>query len=414
MHKFGLIVDLKNRKLIDSQTKLFTKGEITEVIHTDSLSTIQNSSRFYTLLKKYPEITKPAFLPKRAPHGVKHYINTENNAPVYSRARRIGPQFMQLVKQEFQILLDAGIVSPSKSQWASPVHLVEKKNGTWRVCGDYRRLNAITTPDRYPIPRIDDVNYILQGKTIFSTLDLVQAYYNIPMAECDKEKTALITPFGLFEFNFLPFGLRNAPSTFQRFMAEVLRSLDFCFCYLDDILIASQDEEEHERHLELIFNRLNEFGLQINVSKSVLCVKEVSFLGYLISAEGTKPDPRKVEAIVNFKRPETLQQLRTFIGMINFYRSYIKDAAQKQATLNNFLRGAKKKDQSKVPWTEEAIKQFEACKTELANSAMLAIPNQDLPLAIFTDASNYAVGAVVQQYEAKGWRPLGFFFKEIK
>ena len=179
-----------------------------------------------------------------------------------------------------------GIIRPSQSQWASPLQLVVKKDGTFLPCGDYGRLNAQTIPDRYPIPRIDDFQHILKGKNIFSKIDLFKAYFQIPMSETDKPKTAIITPFGLFEFNVMPFGLRNAPSTFQRFINDVFRGLDFIFAYLDDCLIASTSIQEHRKHLEIVFERLSKFGLRINVSKSIIGVEEVEFLGNLITAEG--------------------------------------------------------------------------------------------------------------------------------
>ncbi|GBN11100.1 Transposon Ty3-I Gag-Pol polyprotein [Araneus ventricosus] len=163
-----------------------------------------------------------------------------------------------------------------------------------------------------------------------------------------KCKTAIITPFGLYEFNVMSFGLKNAPATFQRFIHEVLRGLDFVFPYLDDILIASKSNQEHEIHLNLVLERLNTFGLRINVSKSVFAVEEIEFLGYLITPQGSRPLPDKAQAIMNYKRPENIQDLRTFLGILNFYRRYLKDAAKNQALLHEYLKGSKKKDKRRI------------------------------------------------------------------
>lgn len=161
-----------------------------------------------------------------------------------------------------------GICRPSSSQWASPLHLVRKNNGEWRPCGDFRKLNGVTIADKYPLPHIQDFTYHLAGCTIFSKIDLLKAYFQIPVAVEDRHKTAVTTPFGLFEFDRMPFGLRNAAQTFQRFVDAVLRGLNFCHGYLDDLLIASRDVEEHQRHLEQVFQRLKKSGLSINVAKS--------------------------------------------------------------------------------------------------------------------------------------------------
>ncbi|GFR08593.1 retrovirus-related Pol polyprotein from transposon opus [Trichonephila clavata] len=195
----------------------------------------------------------------------------------------------------------------------------------------------------------------------------------------------------------MSFGLRNAPSTFQRFITEVLRRLDSVFPYLDNLLIALSSEEEHEKHVKLVFDRFQQYGLRINLAKSVMGADQVEYLGYLITSEGSRPLPEKVEIITNYKLPDTIHELRTFLGIVNFYRRYLKDAAKTQAPLHDLLKGAKKKDNRKVPWTENTVKNFEQCKSELAKAALLSFPKSGVPLSLCCDAYDFAIGSVLQQ-----------------
>lgn len=302
---------------------------------------------------------------------------------------------------------------PGSGQWASAMHLVEKKDGGWRICGDYRRLNKITVPDKYPISHLQDFAHRLHGCSIFSTIDLTHAYHQIPMAASDREKTALITPFGLFEFNVMPFGLKNAAQSFQRFMDTVLRGLDFCFCYLDDILIASQTESEHKEHLKQVLQRLREYGLSINVEKCNLGQQEVKYLGCTITKDGTKSIQAKVNAVLQIEKPKTVGELRRILGMINFYRRFLPAAAKTQAPLHALTHGAKKKDKRPLEWNREAEQAFEDCKKQLAEATLLAHPAENVPLTLSTDASEFAMGAILEQHINGNHQPLGFFSKKL-
>ena len=204
-------------------------------------------------------------------------------------------------------------------------------------------LNAITEPDRYPVPHLQDFNHRIGKSEVFSTIDLVRAYYQIPVADEDIAKTAVTTPFGNFVFLRMPFGLRNAAQTFQRFMDEITRGLDFVYCYIDDILIFSKDKHEHQQHLEAIIARLHENGIVINAQKSHFFKQEVDFLGFRVDSSGIAPLPDKVSAITGFPKPKTAKELLRFLGCVNFYHLHIPNAALTQQPLYDLLTGGRTK-----------------------------------------------------------------------
>ena len=409
-----LLVDLVNRQLVsidDLRTLPCSTSSRPDDSHHGLAAAIDSLSQFELLLRDYPRLTLPDFSLSTPQHGVVHHIATEGR-PVWSRPRRLDPTKLQAAKSEFSHLRELGIIRPSNSCWSSPLHMVRKSNNEWRPCGDYRRLNAVSTPDRYPVPHIQDFTHTLASAQVFTVLDLVRGYHQIPVAEDDVCKTAITTPFGLWEFVRMPFGLRNAGQTFQRMIDAVLRDLDCVFVYIDDILIASSSEEQHARDLQRVFQRLQEHGLLLRPDKCRFGLTEVNFLGHHLDTQGIRPLPEKVSAVANFPRPSTPKELQTFLGMMNFYHRFIPHAASFLYPLHDLAK--RKPAKEPFQWTDDAIAAFNLAKAALSSATALAHPLQDGPLAVCSDASEVGVGACLQQLQNSQWVPLAFFSKRLR
>ena len=405
---FYLAPNLRDATLLDLETfdtlpANFAEGVSNPIFHVEA------NNRFYQLLDQFPAISTPSFTTKQPQHGVKHFIPTEG-PPVQSRARKLAPDRLAIAKAEIQKYLDLGICYRGKSEWTSPLMVAPKPGGGWRVCGDYRRLNAVTKDDKYPVRTLSDFTADLHGKKVFSKIDLFKGYHQIPVNDSDIGKTGVITPFGLFVFPRTPFGLKNAGQDFQRLMDEILGDVPHVFVYIDDILIASESYDEHYEDLKRVCEILEKHGMVINRAKCILGVSKVEFLGYQVDQNGITPLQDRVIDIKNTPAPTTVKELQSFLGMINYYRRFLPNAAHHLTPLFDALKGKPKK----IDWSRECQNGFDAIKAALVKATLLHHPKPSAPLALTTDASNFAIGGVLEQRGRNGWEPLAFYSAKLQ
>lgn len=327
---------------------------------------------------------------------VQHHIDTGDNPPIRQRPYRVSEHQRGIIEEHVTDMLNRGIIQPSVSPWASPVVLVKKKDYTDRFCVDFRRLNAVTRKDSYPLPRIDDTLDVLSITRYFSTMDLMSGYWQVEVHPDPRENTAFITYGGLYEFLVTPFGLSNAPATYQRLMECVLRNLTYkiCLIYLDDILVYSKTFPEHLNHLRQVFDRLRHANLKLKPSKCKFACNKVHYLGHVVSSEGIAPDEDKISTVKDFPRPHNVKTVRSFLGLANYYRRFVKDFAKIAAPLNQLLR----KDH-KFVWTAQCEEAFQALKAALISAPILAFPDFSEIFHLYVDASNEGIGATLGQIQ---------------
>ena len=339
---------------------------------------------------------------------IKHSIRLTDESPIYSKSYRYPYIHKEEVRSQIHKMLEQNIIRPSYSPWSSPIWIVPKKidasgKQKWRLVIDYRKLNEKTVDDKYPIPNITEILDKLGKCTYFSTLDLASGFHQIEMDPDDVEKTAFSVEGGHYEFIRMPFGLKNAPSTFQRVMDNVLRDLQgkVCLVYLDDIIIFSTSLQEHIHNLKLVFQKLRDANFKVQLDKSEFLHKEVAFLGHIITSEGVKPNPDKIKAIKSYPIPQTKTEIKSFLGLLGYYRKFIKDFAKLTKPFTECL----KKDKS-VILTEKYKQTFEICKDLLTNDPILQYPDFNKPFILTTDASNFAIGAVLSQGTIGSDKPI--------
>lgn len=304
-----------------------------------------------------------------------------------------------------------GIIQRSNSPWSSPLHLAPKKDNTLRPCGDFRRLNLQTIKDEYPIPHILDLHNDLSNKTIFSRIDLHKGFWQIELHPRDRPKTAIITPRGLFEFVRMPFGLKNAPNTFQRFVDQVFEGIPNIFVYVDDILIASDSDESHQRDLARVLERIRKFNLAASLKKSDFFQRNVNFLGFDIKQGGSSIPEERVSSFLSMQIPKTPRDLQKMLGALNFYRRFIPNYA---VVVQPLYTAASSKPHTKpITWNDKTLSAFKTLKHLVANHTSLVFPNTELPTSVATDASNNGIGAVLQQKVNDQWMPIAFFSRSL-
>ncbi|GBM35753.1 Retrovirus-related Pol polyprotein from transposon 17.6 [Araneus ventricosus] len=412
LEKSGIVLDLKNKSWYFSDKphhKIYFKEDLDVNSLQAAGSIIANScqlredegttltpeqrKKMSYLLEKFDSIFKPEGDP--TPYA-EHHINTGNSPPVAGPPYRMNPAKRELLKKELDSLLADGIIEECESPYASPVVLVPKPNGSMRLCVDFRKLNATTIADTYPLPRMDDLLTEAESTAYMSTLDLKSGYHQIKVHEADQDKTAFICPFGTYKYLRMPFGLRNAPATFQRLIDRFRAGLKnvFALSYLDDIIILSETFDQHINDLQIVFERLSLFKLHANREKYHFACDRVKYLGHWITANGIEVDQEKVSAIQKIPVPTNVKEAQSFLQTCSWFRRYVPNFANIARPLSNLT-----KKNVQWFWGPEQQDAFETLRKSLITPPVLKQPNGSKPFRIRTDASSYALGAVLTQGE---------------
>ncbi|KAG1939020.1 interleukin-1 receptor accessory protein-like 1-A [Pimephales promelas] len=378
-------------------------------------------------LNQMPEVFSYHDLDFGCTDQVKHHIKLHDETAFKHRARPIHPRDLEAVRSHLRDLLEADIIRESESPFASPIVVVRKRNGDVRLCIDYRKLNLQTVKDAYALPNLEESFSALTGSRWFTVLDLKSGYYQIQMSEADKAKTAFVTPLGFWEWNRMPQGVTNAPSTFQRLMEKCMGDLNLkeALVFLDDIIIFSDTLEEHEKRLLRVLNRLKEFGLKLSPEKCKFFQSSVRYLGHVVSEKGVETDPEKISALKSWPVPRNLKELRSFLGFAGYYRRFIKDYATIVKPLNGLTRGYApicRSIKNKSPaekfldpkqsfgerWTSDCQVAFDTVISKLTSAPVLGFANPKLPYILHTDASILGLGAVLYQEQNDQLRVIAY------
>ena len=351
--------------------------------------TPSQTSQLMSLLQKYPSVFDDS--PGQT-NLTYHDIDVGDSKPVKLPPYRVHPSRHQAMQDEIQYMLDRGLITPCISEWSSPVTLVPKPDGSFRFCVDYRKVNSLTKADTYPLPRVDDCIDAIGRAGFITKLDLMKGYWQIPLTERAKEISTFVTPHGTYKFEVMPYGLKNAPATFQRLMNKLVAGIDNCAVYIDDLIIYTDTWEQHLLQLEKVLASLAEASLVLNLKKCEFVKAHVQYLGYIVGQGKVFPPLSKVEAIAKIPRPAQKRDLQRFLGMIGYYRRFVTNFSDVTAPLTELLKKGKK-----FEWTPECEHAFQTVKSLLTNRPILHSPDFGNSFKLATDSSNIGAGAVLLQ-----------------
>ncbi|GJU36568.1 putative reverse transcriptase domain-containing protein, partial [Tanacetum coccineum] len=389
--RLEVISSIRTQKYIDQGCQVF----LIQMTKEEKAETPERRIEDVPIVRDFPEVF-PEDLPGLPPtRQVEFHIELiPRAAPVARAPYRLAPAEMKELAEQLKELSDKGFIRPSSSPWGAPILFVKKKDGSFRMCIDYRELNKLTVKNRYPLPRIDDLFDQLQGSSIYSKIDLRSGYHQLRVREEDIPKTAFRTRYGHYEFRVMPFGLTNAPAVFMDLMNRVCKPyLDkFVIVFIDDILIYSHNEKEHEEHLKTILELLKKEELYAKFSKCEFWINTVKFLGHVIDSSGIHVDPAKIEAVKNWASPTTPSEIRQFLGLAGYYRRFIEGFSKIAKPMTELTQKNQKFD-----WGEEQEEAFQLLKQKLCAAPILALPEGSDDFVVYCDASIKGLGAVLMQ-----------------
>lgn len=401
-------------KVVEQQAPKLRQVTLEEFSQNFELKHLSEDQRIslLTLLYEFRDTFRLPGDPLGFTDKVKHVIDTGDSPPIAMRPYRVPYKYKTELKESMQELLDEGVIRPSISPWAFPVVVVPKRDGGIRPCVDYRRLNAITRKEIYPLPLISETLDALGGARYFSAMDLASGYFQVALDEASIEKSAFILPHGngRYEFLRMGMGLVNAPSTFQRLMDSILAGLQFevCLIYLDDLIVFSKTFEEHLQRLRLVLQKLKENNLRLKSSKCSFLKNELEYLGHTVSAQGVKPQDEKIRAVAEYPTPKTVRDVRSFLGFVGFYRKFIPQFAEIARPLTQLTKVAKA-----FVWDEQAEEAFQKLRGALITAPILRFPDFSRRFILATDASGFAKAAVLsQEYNGKEF-PVAFASRQF-